>query len=402
MFRTAPRLTRTLRTIAAQLSRSTVTASALAMLMAATPAAAQESREEQLAALQAEKATRLRPYEPEHLEKRFETLGNILAPRERRFYPFIGSAFEGGGLAAGPGFRTRFADSGTIDAHAAWSIRNYKAVDATLTLPSMAGDRVTLGVHGNWLDAPKVAFYGVGNDTLQSGRSDLTYKAATLGLFTRVKPARLFAVGGGVDVIAMETAAAAQPSSTLADPTYARSHVFAEIDSRSAENYTRRGGLYRAQWSDYRQTNGSAHSFGRFDAEVRQFIPVLRENWIIALRALASSTTTGDGQDIPNVLLPDLGGNRTLRGYSSWRFRDRERLLLTGEYRWTAGPLVDMALFVDAGKVAARSRDLDLRSLTTTYGIGVSFHTPTSTAVRIELARTPDGNSLVLAFGPSF
>ena len=52
--------------------------------------------------------------------------------------------------------------------------------------------------------------------------------------------------------------------------------------------------------------------------------------------------------------MPELGGSHTLRGYSSWRFRDRNRLLLTGEYRWTAGPFVDMALFVDAGKVAAR------------------------------------------------
>jgi hypothetical protein len=61
-----------------------------------------------------------------------------------------------------------------------------------------------------------------------------------------------------------------------------------------------------------------------------------------------------------------------------------------------------MALFVDSGKVAARASDLDLSGLTTTYGIGLSIHTPTSTAVRIELARTPDGNSVVFAFGPSF
>ena len=52
--------------------------------------------------------------------------------------------------------------------------------------------------------------------------------------------------------------------------------------------------------------------------------------------------------------MPDLGGSHTLRGYPTWRFRDRNRLLLTGEYRWTAGPFVDMALFLDAGKVAPR------------------------------------------------
>ena len=393
MFRAAETLTRSRNAIAAFAAAAVVT------LVPAVPALAQETREEQLAARQAEKATRLRPYEPEHLEKRFETLGSILSPRERRFYPFIGSAFDGGGLAVGPGYRTRFADSGVIDAHAAWSFKNYKAAEISTTLPAMANDRLSIGFRGHWLDAPEVAFFGVGNASLESNRSDLSYRATTVGAFTRLQATPLFAVGGGIDAIAMEMGSAA---SAKVSPTYARAHLFAEVDSRTNENYTRRGGLYRVQWSDYRQMNGSAHSFGRIDAEVRHFVPVLRENWVIALRALASSTTTSDGQEIPYVLLPDLGGNRTLRGYSSWRFRDRERLLLTGEYRWTAGPLVDMALFVDAGKVAARARDLDLRGLTTTYGIGISIHTPTSTAVRIEVARTPDGNSLVLAFGPSF
>ena len=92
---------------------------------------------------------------------------------------------------------------------------------------------------------------------------------------------------------------------------------------------------------------------------MQQFVPILRENWVIALRALASTTSTAPGQDVPFYLLPDLGGSHTLRGYPAWRFRDRNRLLLTGEYRWTAGPFVDMALFLDAGKVAPRLADLD-------------------------------------------
>ena len=77
--------------------------------------------------------------------------------------------------------------------------------------------------------------------------------------------------------------------------------------------------------------------------------------------------------------MPDLGGSHTLRGYPTWRFRDRNRLLLTGEYRWTAGPFVDMALFIDAGQVAPRFSDLDGRTFKKSYGVGMSLHTPTST-----------------------
>jgi outer membrane protein assembly factor BamA len=100
--------------------------------------------------------------------------------------------------------------------------------------------------------------------------------------------------------------------------------------------------------------------------------------------------------------MPELGGSRLLRGYQAYRFRDKHRMLLTGEYRWMAGPLVDMALFIDAGKVAAERSDLNFNDLTITQGIGVRFHTPAQTVTRIEIARSHEGTRLVFAFSPSF
>ena len=100
--------------------------------------------------------------------------------------------------------------------------------------------------------------------------------------------------------------------------------------------------------------------------------------------------------------LPDLGGTEALRGFSAFRFRDRHRMLLTGEYRWTAGPLVDMAVFVDAGKVASRRADLDFDDLQISKGIGLRIHTPAATVTRIEVARSKEGTSLIFAFSPSF
>jgi outer membrane protein assembly factor BamA len=127
----------------------------------------------------------------------------------------------------------------------------------------------------------------------------------------------------------------------------------------------------------------------------------MRENWVIALRAMASTTTTSAGQDVPYFMMPELGGSHWLRGYPTWRFRDRNRLLLSGEYRWTAGPFVDMALFLDAGRVGARARDLD-SGFRKSYGVGMTLHTLTSTVTRIELARTAEGNSVLFSFSPSF
>jgi outer membrane protein assembly factor BamA len=101
-------------------------------------------------------------------------------------------------------------------------------------------------------------------------------------------------------------------------------------------------------------------------------------------------------------LLPDLGGSHTLRGYSNWRFRDRNRVHLTGEYRWRAGHFVDMSLFMDAGQVAPTFSGIDLQRFRKTYGIGTSFHTPISTVMRIELARSSEATSLLFSFSPSF
>ena len=363
------------------------------VILAATGASAQTTREESLAAERAEKATQLRPYEPPVLERRLERLERMFSS-ERPVYTFFGGTYEGGGFALGPGFRGRIGETGSFDAHAGWSIRNYKAATATVKLPSFAGDRVTVGMNAEWLDAPSVASYGVGNDTSADAKTSFALRSTTVGVSTRIQPVRFVAIGGGVDALNLD----ATPD---ANPNYRRSHAFAEFDWRSSPGYTRSGGQYRIEWSDYRASAGR-HDFRRVDAEVKQFIPLMRENWVIALRALTSSTDTTDGHEVPLVLLPALGGGDSLRGYPAWRFRDRNRLLLTGEYRWTAGPFLDMALFMDAGKVAARFEDLGLKDMQTSYGIGMTLHTFRTTLTRVELARTREGMGVSFSFGANF
>jgi hypothetical protein len=378
-------------------------AAAVLLLVVATPAAAQDSREELLAAQQAEKARQLRPELPDAMERRLLTVDKALQMFSRPAYPFVGSVMSGGGLAIGPGYRGTFADTGTFDVHAGWSIRNYKTTDATLTLPAFADGRLSVGLRANWTDAPDVAFYGTGNDSSRDQRTGFGFGVTTVGVTARVKATSFLSAGVGLDTLRTEASVpGAETTMRTIAPNYRRTRLFAEVDTRTSPGYSRRGGLYRVEWSDYSQTNAGAYSFRRLDAEARQFIPLLRENWVIALRALASTTSTADGQDVPFFLMPELGGSQWLRGYSTWRFRDRNRLLLTGEYRWTAGRFVDMAAFLDAGRVAARAGDLDTAGFRKSYGIGMSLHTLTSTVARIELARTAEGTSLLFSFSPSF
>ena len=102
-------------------------------------------------------------------------------------------------------------------------------------------------------------------------------------------------------------------------------------------------------------------------------------------------------------LLSSLGGSDTLRGYGSWRFRDRHAALTTAEVRWIPNRnSVDVALFYDAGMVAPEFGDLSFRRFTSDVGVGVRFHGPRSTPMRIEVAKGREGVRIVFAGSAAF
>lgn len=381
-----------------------VAIASLVLLMASRPASAQDTRAAMHAQAQEEKAAALHPYEPTQLERRIDFINqHVLTPHT--FSPFIGTVMHGGGLAVGPAVRKPFGDSGLFTAHAAWSIRNYGAAVASLALPEFANGRVKVDVTGERLHASDVAFYGIGNSDIRASRQGFVYDSTTIGASARVRAMRSVWFGAGVDYIdanARDTDSDRLDSLPSIAPEYQRSHVFAEFDSRTSPGYSRVGSLLRAEFSDFRQTNGSTFGFQRIDADVQHFIPFAGESRVIALRATASSTLTSANRDVPFFELPSLGGHDALRGYSDWRFRDRNRALVSAEYRWTAGPLVDMAIFGDAGTVAPRFSDLFDTRIHSSYGVGITLHTPSSTFARLELARSREGMGVLLSFGPSF
>jgi hypothetical protein len=164
--------------------------------------------------------------------------------------------------------------------------------------------------------------------------------------------------------------------------------------------YARRGGLYAVTWHDYTDAD-DAFGFRGVDYEVVQHFPILRETWAISLRGLMQTTQLKAGQQIPFFLLPSLGGGHNLRGFESYRFRDRDSLLVQGEWRIMVNRFMDTAFFFDTGKLAQRASDLDLTG-TNDYGFGVRFHSPVSTFLRVDLAKSREGYKLVFASSSPF
>ncbi len=133
-----------------------------------------------------------------------------------------------------------------------------------------------------------------------------------------------------------------------------------------------------------------------------QLVPLVREQFVLAARALMTITTPDNGHEVPVMLAPYLGSGSTLRGFANRRFSDRNRVLFSGEYRWRPSRYLDMALFMDAGQVAADRRDFRAADFETAWGIGARFHGANFNAFRIEAARGREGLRLIFGGSQAF
>lgn len=366
----------------------------------------QETRETEINKKKAEKSQHLTHHVPGKAERITRRVEQALSLRPTGFYPFVGSIYTGGLLAAGPGYRFPFDDTGVVDFHAAWSIENYRMLDTSLTLPAIVAGTITPMIYGRYTHAGRVPFHGVGNDSREDEITHYLYNPTYVGLNATYHPGRLFSVGGGVEYQNIHSGVTENfedaPGADL-DPTYTVPIFSTAFNWKQTPSYTTSGGLYRLELRDYIRRNSSEKTdFRWLETEVNQFIPILRANQVIALQALATITYVDGENIVPHFMMPRLGGSHYLRGFGTARFVDRHRLLLAAEYRWAPSKFMDVALYYEAGKVASDTSDLDLKDLHRDFGIGFRFHSPAMTMLRIELAHSNEATRFIFTVGPAF
>jgi outer membrane protein assembly factor BamA len=308
------------------------------------------------------------------------------------FYADTGSMITGAGwISGGPGYRHRvLRDRAVVDVSAAVSWRFYKTAQGRFELPALRGGRVTVGAQALWRDMTQVRDADtdyrlrtanvVGYTTVRSGHRPLSLTAAA-GWLDRP---RVSSSTGPFDRDLPDTAAGGAPQ-----PSFVHGDLSLVHDTRNDPGHPTGGGLYRGTWVGFRDRDGGAHSFARYETEGLQVVPIAGGRLVIAARGLGVFSTTSGGRTIPFYLLPALGGHNTLRGYADYRFHDRHALVANLESRFPLLAHVDGAVFFDAGNVAPRVEDLDLAR--TSYGAGVRLHTGASTLARLDVARGHEG-----------
>jgi hypothetical protein len=386
----------------------------LLSLAGARPAVAQETRAEVIAQEEAEKAKSLKPEGPSTAEQRFLKWRRELLEEPSGLYPYFDSVYSGGGFTLGAGYRDYYGDNTFWDLRGLYSFKNYKFIELSTTSLNLAEDRLDLRGYVGWRDATQVAFYGLGINSDADAKSNFRLKQTYVGGELKFNPIPWVVLGGGLtyEDYRREEGTGSSPSieeiytpstapGLFSEPSYLHSRASAGIDWRPAAGYARRGGLYEVSYHNYADTDDT-FSFDKVDVDLVQHIPILREDWVLSLHG-AVETTLDDDDVVPFFLLPSLGSGSTLRGFPSWRFRDRHSLLVQAEWRWIVNRTgLDMALFYDAGKVTSRRSDLDFDGLKSDVGIGVRFHGPAATPLRIELAHGNEGFNLVFAGSAAF
>lgn len=381
----------------------------LLLFLLSTPLAAQASREELISSEQARKAQALAPEQPSRLER---LLGRFaLNPDPEGVYPWFGSVFPGGGLALGAAYQQHLPRGARAGAAVGWSIRDYKLLEGRVGVPLRRDGSLHVGIVGRWIDAPSVAFYGLGPDSPAAGRVTFDHEPSRVTLRLSAQPRRVFSLGGEYELMSAPTSGGLAASGLLHPeraPGFGQNLQFnvfrgvASVDTRSSPGYSDTGGLYRVAWARHDERRGRPFSFDETEVELAQLIPLVGKYVVLGVRALGTFTDPAQGDEVPFVLAPSLGSGSTLRGFHNRRFQDRHRVLLTGEYRWQASRFLNMAVFLDAGQVGPEADRFRWHAFETSWGVGARFHGPSSTPVRLELARSREGWIIVAGASQPF
>ena len=357
-----------------------------------------ESRTSLIEAARTEKEANLTPETEPKLERKMVSIENSLPYRlitgeSGGLSVGFGNVMPGAGFAAGPQYtrtglwkgRLNFSVEGRASINRSYVGRTDISLSEPLWRPRISGFQCGPSQHlGD-------ALLRRGPDSRKTGRSDYRLEDTNVEL----RPAVRVYKGLRSGLIGSYLANNVGPghssqfisSEQQFDPKTApgidrqtnfwRGGGFVEYDWRDQAAYPTKGGKYSAQYVRYLDRNLGAYSFLRLDLDAAQYFPLFNGTRVFSVHGSSSLTTAGNGQLVP-YLQPTLGGANTLRGYRFNRFYGDNSVMVNGEYRWFCTPTLDMAAFVDAGKVFQRWEQWNLHKLQSDVGFSVRFKNRTA------------------------
>lgn len=329
----------------------------------------------------------------------------------RHFSVVFGGIKQGSGAAAGPAVSHEFESGAYAQLKAVYSIRSFKLLQARYDSRPLSARRIVASTRVRWQDAPELSLYRLGPDSPDLRAEFSERRSEWSGVIKAPLAAKTMLLGGmGIERYAtsggwIDAGEDEAPSEVPQTPGLGTRpwfvHSFVELvqDSRLSPDFSRSGRLLDAAFHSYHDAHDGTQSFQRVSLAAYQLIPTSGQRGALGVGARAWLSATGDGHEVPFFLMPTLGGGDYLRGYSSYRFRDRNAALLQAEYRWAVHKMVDVAGLYEAGTVSARTGGLSLTNMAQSVAAGIRVHTRTSGLLRVDLAHGRDGFKVAFGVG---
>lgn len=139
-------------------------------------------------------------------------------------------------------------------------------------------------------------------------------------------------------------------------------------DTRDKVFYPTKGGYHQLKGIYYGQWLGGSFDFNKYEIDLRHYQQIKPQH-IVALQVFAQTV----GGTPPFYELPALGGQRIMRGYYQGRYRDESLMAGQVEYRTHIYKRIGAVGFAGIGDVGTRLRDIKIRDLKTSLGVGARF-----------------------------
>jgi hypothetical protein len=169
-------------------------------------------------------------------------------------------------------------------------------------------------------------------------------------------------------------------------------------DSRNRPGNPTKGLESEFAFSYFYQTNASKYRFTKVFADIRYYLHLFYGRTMM-FRLRAESSDAVSNSMIPFYYLSELSEDISFRGFDRGRFRDRDLIMGTLEYRFPLSRSFEAALFMDSGQVSPDLlSDINMENWEIAGGIGLRYVSEKGSVSKIEFARSKDGYLLKITF----
>ncbi len=298
------------------------------------------------------------------------------------------------------------AKQSVLGIQATWGLLSRQSYGLSIKNLPLGSNRIYGDISANYAFYPDELFYGVGNRISDRQETNYALKAINLKLGLGFKLHRSMALEIQAGYVTSEASSGKDKAIDSITDIYQPSELpglkettsFFQIQPLLKFDYKDRPGNPSTGWDGtigsglFMQANGDDFGFWKLSAEVNRYVHLFR-NRVLVLNIGGEVTESVPDKAVPFYYLSQLGKKETIRGFERGRYRDKDAVWGSLEYRYPIRmPSLDFLLFVDAGQVADDIfEEFSLDHLKPGFGGGLRIWTEKSLVTRMELGKSKDG-----------